>query len=209
MSAFEDAFAEMPIVAILRGVRAAEVVAVAEALYASGIRIVEVPMNSPDPIEAIAALQAMRGRMVWGAGTILRAADVDNVAQAGGQIVVSPNTNVAVIRRSVECALTPMPGFATASEAFLALESGARCLKLFPAATYGPGHLKALKAVLPSEAVAIPVGGVGPAHMVDWWAAGARGFGLGSEVYKAGMALEDVGRRAADAVAALCAVRNG
>ncbi len=209
MSAFEDAFAEMPIVAILRGVRAAEVVAVAEALYASGIRIVEVPMNSPDPIEAIAALQAMRGRMVWGAGTILRAADVDNVAQAGGQIVVSPNTNVAVIRRSVECGLTPMPGFATASEAFLALESGARCLKLFPASTYGPGHLKALKAVLPSEAVAIPVGGVGPAHMADWWAAGARGFGLGSEVYKAGMAPDEVGRRAAEAVATLWAVRNG
>jgi len=209
MSAFEDAFAEMPIVAILRGVRAAEVVAVAEALYASGIRIVEVPMNSPDPIEAIAALQAMRGRMVWGAGTILRAADVDNVAQAGGQIVVSPNTNVAVIRRSVECGLTPMPGFATASEAFLALESGARCLKLFPAATYGPGHLQALKAVLPSEAVAIPVGGVGPAQMADWWAAGARGFGLGSEVYKAGMAPDEVGRRAAEAVATLWAVRNG
>ena len=209
MSAFEDAFAEMPIVAIIRGVRAAEVVAVAEALYASGIRLVEVPLNSPDPFEAVAVLEAMRGRMVWGAGTVLRPGDVDRVGIAGGQIVVSPNTDAAVIRRSVERGLTPMPGFATASEAFLALESGARCLKLFPAATYGPGHLKALKAVLPSEAVVIPVGGVGPAQMADWWAAGARGFGLGSEVYKAGMAPEEVGRRAADAVAALSAVIKG
>ena len=209
MSEFEDAFAEMPIVAIIRGVRAAEVVAVAEALYASGIRLVEVPLNSPDPFEAVAVLEAMRGRMVWGAGTVLRPGDVDRVGIAGGQIVVSPNTDAAVIRRSVERGLTPMPGFATASEAFLALESGARCLKLFPAATYGPGHLKALKAVLPSEAVVIPVGGVGPAQMADWWAAGARGFGLGSEVYKAGMAPEEVGRRAADAVAALSAVIKG
>ncbi len=208
MSAFEDAFAEMPLVAILRGVRAAEVVAMAEALHAAGVRLVEVPMNSPDPLEAIAALQAMRGRMVWGAGTILRPSDVDSVAQAGGQIVVSPNTEAAVIRRTVERGLTPMPGFATASEAFLALESGARCLKLFPAASYGPAHLKALKAVLPGEAVTIPVGGVGPAQMADWWAAGARGFGLGSEIYKVGMGPEEVGRRAADAVAALRAVRK-
>jgi len=206
---FEQAFAEMPLVAILRGVRPDEVLSVAQALYDAGVRLVEVPLNSPEPLDSIAALQAMAGRMVWGAGTVLRTSDVDAVAEAAGQIVVSPNVEGAVIARTLERGLTPLPGFATPSEAFGALAHGARYLKLFPAATYGPAHLKAVKAVLPAEAVVIPVGGVGPAQMADWWAAGAGGFGLGSELYRPGMSAEDVGRRAAEAVAALNAVRGG
>lgn len=208
MSAFDDAFAETPLVAILRGVRPDEVVAIAQALDAAGVRLVEVPLNSPRPLESIAALTAMRGRMVWGAGTVLEPDQVDAVARAGGTMIVSPNTDPAVIRRTVELGLEPLPGFATATEAFAALAAGARRLKLFPAASYGPAHLKALTAVLPPEAAVIPVGGVGPGQMAAWWAAGARGFGLGSDLYKPGMSAEDVGRRAAAAIQALRAVRE-
>lgn len=200
---FDEAFAEMPLVAIVRGVKPAEVVAVAEALHSAGIRLVEVPLNSPDPLESIARLRPLEGLMVYGAGTVLRAGGVDAVVQAGGRLIVSPNTDTNVIRRAVERGAVPMPGFATASEAFCALEAGARHLKLFPAATYGPGHIKALKAVLPGEAVLMPVGGVDPSNMADWWAAGARGFGLGSDVYKPGMTPDEVNERASAAVAAL------
>jgi 2-dehydro-3-deoxyphosphogalactonate aldolase len=125
------------------------------------------------------------------------------VAQAGGKIVVSPNADPAVIRRAVERGVAPMPGFASATEAFCALEAGARYLKLFPASTYGPAHLKALKAVLPSDAVVQPVGGVRPEDMAEWWAAGARGFGLGSELYRPGYTAEQVHERAVAAVAAV------
>jgi 2-dehydro-3-deoxyphosphogalactonate aldolase len=203
---FEEAFAEMPLVAILRGVRPAEVVEIAEALHAVGVRLVEVPLNSPEPFDSIAALKAMEGRMVCGAGTVLRAGGVDAVVQAGGRLVVSPNTETSVIRRAIERGATPMPGFATATEAFCALEAGATHLKLFPAATYGPGHVKALKAVLPAEAVILPVGGVGPKAMADWWAAGARGFGLGGDLYTPGMTANDVQARASAAVAAVRAL---
>lgn len=203
---FEETFAEMPLVAILRGVRAVEVVAIAEALLEAGVKLVEVPMNSPDPLDAIAALKAMEGKMLWGAGTVLRAGGVDAVVQAGGRLIVAPNTEPAVIRRAIERGATPMPGFATATEAFCALEAGATHLKLFPASTYGPGHIKALKAVLPSEAVILPVGGIGPGDMAGWWAAGARGFGLGGELYKPGMSAQAVHDRAAQAVAAVRAM---
>lgn len=197
---FEAAFTETPLVAILRGIAPDEILDAAEALHGAGIRILEIPLNSPEPLESLARLKAMEGRMIWGAGTVLRAGGVDAVAQAGGKIVVAPNTEVAVIRRAIERGLTPMPGFATPTEAFCALESGAKYLKLFPAATYGVVHLKALMAVMPPEAVLIPVGGVGADAMADWWAAGARGFGLGSDLYKPGMKAEEIGRRAEAAV---------
>ena len=203
MITFTTAFEEAPLVAILRGVRPDEVVSIAEALFASGFRLVEVPLNSPQPLESIAALGQMEGRMVWGAGTVLDIDQVDAVAAAGGRMIVSPNTNPSVIRRAVELGLESLPGFATATEAFAALAAGARRLKLFPAASYGPEHLKALKAVLPTDADVIPVGGVGPDQMAAWIAAGARGFGLGSDLYKPGMTPEDVGRRATAALAAL------
>lgn len=193
-----EALAQKPVVAILRGVRPDEVLSHAEALYAAGVRAIEVPLNSPDPLESIRRLaEAFAGRVACGAGTVLRPQDVNAVQEAGGTIIVSPNTNAAVIRRAVELDLDPAPGFATATEAFAAHEAGARHLKLFPAATYGPGHLRQLKAVLPADALVWAVGGVGPDAMAEWWAAGARAFGLGGELYRAGQSLEETRAKAA------------
>jgi 2-dehydro-3-deoxyphosphogalactonate aldolase len=197
----EAALAECPIVAIVRGIRPDEVLAHAETLFAAGIRGIEVPLNSPEPLESIRRLAEVWGeRMVVGAGTVLHADKVDAVAQAGGVLIISPNTNTAVIRRTVELGLISAPGFATATEAFQALELGARHLKLFPAVTYGPGHLKQLKAVLPASATLWAVGGAGPDNMADWWAAGARAFGLGGELYKAGQSVAETAAKAERAV---------
>jgi 2-dehydro-3-deoxyphosphogalactonate aldolase len=132
---------------------------------------------------------------------------VDAVAEAGGRIIVAPNTEPRVIRRAVELGLDPAPGFATASEAFVGIEAGARRLKLFPAVTYGPAHLKQLRAVLPAEVSVWAVGGVGPEAMADWWAAGARGFGLGGEIYRAGQSVAETAEKAARVVAAARALR--
>lgn len=198
----EDALAETPIVAILRGVRPDEVLGVAEALFAEGVRVVEVPLNSPDPLDSIRRLAAFKGRMVFGAGTVLTPERVDAVAEAGGEIIVSPNTDPLVIRRALERGLPPLPGFATPSEAFAACAAGARHLKLFPASTYGPAHVKAVKAVLPHDAQVHAVGGVGPAAMAEWREAGVAGFGLGSELYKAGQTPEETTAKAKLAVAA-------
>lgn len=199
----EDALAQSPIVAIIRGVTPDEVVAQVDALCRAGVRVVEVPLNSPHPMRSIQlAAEAFRGRMVVGAGTVLTAAQVDEVADAGGRIAVAPNTDPAVIRRALERGLVPFPGFGTATEAFQAYAAGARRLKLFPASTYGPGHLKALMAVLPKDASVYAVGGAGPETMAEWRAAGARGFGLGSDLYRPGQSPEDTHDKAARAVAA-------
>lgn len=194
----DEALARAPVVAIVRGVRPDEVLNHAAALLEAGIVGIEVPLNSPDPLESIRRLVAEFGeRMVIGAGTVLTAECVDRVADAGGRIIVSPNTNPDVIRRAVDRGLDPAPGFATATEAFTALAAGAKHLKLFPAVTYGPTHLKQLKAVLPPEAVVWGVGGVGPDSMADWWSAGARAFGLGGELYRAGQSVADTRAKAA------------
>ncbi len=199
----ETALADLPLVAILRGVRPDEVVAVAEAAFAAGFRLIEVPLNSPDPLESIARLaRSFEGRALVGAGTVLSPASVDAVHAAGGRLIVTPNTDEAVISRAVALGLVALPGFATASEAFRAIAAGARMLKLFPAATYGPGHLKALGAVIPADVRLMAVGGVGPAEMGAWRAAGAKGFGIGGELYRPGATPEEVGRRARDMVAA-------
>ena len=199
----DEALAECPVVAIVRGVRPDEVLDHAEALFAAGVVGIEVPLNSPDPLDSIRKLaEAYRGRMVVGAGTVLNAERVQAVAEAGGRIIVAPNTDPEVIRRAVALGLDPAPGFATATEAFAALAAGARHLKLFPAATYGPGHLKQLKAVLPATAMVWAVGGVGPETMQDWWTAGARAFGLGGEIYRAGQSVAETAQKAARVVAA-------
>jgi len=204
----DDALAECPVVAIVRGVRPDEVLDHAEALFAAGVRGIEVPLNSPDPLDSIRRLaEAYGDRMVVGAGTVLSPERVEAVAAAGGRIIVAPNTDPQVIRRAAELGLDPAPGFATATEAFTALAAGARHLKLFPAATYGPGHLKQLKAVLPPEAIIWGVGGVGPETMQDWWTAGARAFGLGGEIYRAGQSLAETAEKAARVVAAARALR--
>lgn len=184
----EQAMEEMPVVAIIRGVSPDEVLGVAEALHQAGIRIVEIPLNSPEPLESLRRLVDSWGdRLICGSGTVLNIEAAREVAAAGARIMVSPDTRPDVIAAGVELGMTPMPGFATASEMFLAYQAGARLLKLFPAATYGPGHVKALKAVAPPDATILAVGGTGPSNMAEWWEAGARGFGMGSELYKPGM----------------------
>jgi 2-dehydro-3-deoxyphosphogalactonate aldolase len=184
---FEEIFREVPVTAIVRGIRPQEILAISEALYSAGVRIVEIPMNSPEPIESLRILTRAYGtRMICGAGTVLNSQTVDDVAAAGGQIIVAPNTQSAVISRARELRLIPMPGFATPTEAFAAYEAGARYLKLFPAASCGPDFLKQLGAVLPADAAVIPVGGITAGNMESWWKAGARGFGIGSELYRPG-----------------------
>lgn len=199
----EEALAASPVVAILRGVRPEEVVAITEALYQSGVRGVEVPLNSPEPLQSIQRLtEAFGDRMVCGAGTVVHPQQVHEVAEVGGRIIVAPNTNPEVIRRSVKLGLDPAPGFGTASEAFEAIDAGARHLKLFPAATYGVGHVRQLKAVLPPEVVVWAVGGVGASTMADWWAVGVRAFGIGSEIYLPGQTVEATHEKARKLVAA-------
>jgi len=195
-----------PLIAILRGVRPDEVVAIGEALIDAGLRTIEVPLNSPDPLDSIGRLaRAFGDRCLIGAGTVLRAEDVDAVKAVGGALIVTPNTDAAVIGRAVALGLQAAPGFATASEAFAAIAAGARALKLFPAATYGPAHLKALKSVLPKEVPVFAVGGVGPQDMAPWIAAGAAGFGVGGELYRPGDAPDAVGRKARALVSSLAA----
>jgi 2-dehydro-3-deoxyphosphogalactonate aldolase len=204
----EEALGESGIIAIVRGVKPDEVLAVAEALYSAGVRVIEVPLNSPDPYDSIGKLAAeYRGKVMCGGGTMLTPAHVEKVCAAGGRLAVAPNADPAVIRRAVSLGMTPFPGFGTATEAFLAIESGARFLKLFPASTYGVEHLKALKAVLPPEVVVAPVGGIGPDQIAPWRAAGAGCFGIGSDIYKPGMAADEVHRRAMALVAADKAAR--
>ena len=207
MMDLKAALGEVPIIAIIRGVTPDEVEAVAEALISAGVRVIEVPMNSPEPLESIRRLRRFADRVVHGAGTVLSAEVVDQVAEAGGRIVVAPNTDAAVIRRSVERGLVPMPGFGSATEAFEAYAAGARYLKLYPASTYGVAHVKAMLDVLPKDVVVQPVGGVKPEQMADWWAAGARGFGMGGDLFKPGFTPDEVHRRAVAAVAAVRALR--
>ena len=193
-----------PVVAILRGVTPGEVVAIGAALVGAGIRMIEVPLNSPDPFASIAALQAEFGdRALIGAGTVLDAASVDRLAATGAGLLVAPNTDPAVIARGVERGLEVMPGFVTPSEAFAALAAGARKLKLFPALAQGPAYLKAIREVLPGDAGVWAVGGVDAGNIAGWLAAGAQGVALGGALYRPGMSPEDVAGRARDMIAAL------
>ena len=200
----EQAMAETPVVAILRGLPPEQAAEMGEALHAVGIRIIEVPLNSPEPLKSIRALAETLGdRVVVGAGTVLDAEWVARIGDAGGRIIVAPNTNPEVIEAALAQGLDPMPGFATATEAFVALRAGANWLKLFPASSFGPAHLKAVKEVLPASAVVLPVGGVKPDDFEMWWSVGARGFGMGGDLYRAGRSIEDTAARARTAVEAI------
>ncbi len=200
---------DLTLVAILRGVTPERVVEIGNVLYEAGFRMIEVPLNSPDPFASIAALASCK-RPDWivGAGTVLDVADVVRTQEAGGDLIVAPNCDPDVIRRAVQLGLRIIPGFATATEAFQAIQAGARDLKLFPASTYGPAHLQALRAVLPKSVRILPVGGVGARDIPDWLAAGAGGFGLGSELFRPEYDLADVSRRATELVRAVRAVRS-
>jgi 2-dehydro-3-deoxyphosphogalactonate aldolase len=191
------------IIAILRGVTPGEVVAVGEALYAAGVRIVEVPLNSPDPFDSIAKLaQAFKGRMVVGAGTVLSIQDVNMLKQSGGSISVSPDCNPETIARAIAVGLDPLPGVFTPTEAFTAIRAGSQHLKLFPAEVANPSTVKAWRAVLPRHIQVHAVGGVTPSNMAEWLACGVSGFGIGSSLYKPGMSINAVAVSAATLVAA-------
>jgi len=198
-----DLLNELPLVAILRGVTPDRIEGVAAALFEAGIRAIEVPLNSPDPFKSIGMLAKTYGdRCLTGAGTVLDPADVDRVADAGGKLLVTPNTNPTVIARGVEKKMVVMPGFYTPSEAFAAIAAGARFLKLFPAATAGTAHLKALLAVLPKDVPVYAVGGVGAGNMKEWRWAGAAGFGMGADLFKPDYSDEEIATRARQSVAA-------
>jgi 2-dehydro-3-deoxyphosphogalactonate aldolase len=198
-----EAMAALPLVAILRGVRPDEVVALGEALVEAGFKLIEVPLNSPHPFDSIAALnRAVGDRALIGAGTVLSVEAVDHVVAAGGRLIVMPHADTTVIRaahaRGCEC----VPGIATPTEAFAALAAGARALKAFPAELITPSVVKAMLAVLPKGTEILPVGGIEPATMAIYRAAGAAGFGLGSSLYKPGLSADEVATRAAAFVTA-------
>lgn len=198
-----------PLVAILRGVRPDEVVGIGEALCQTGFGMIEVPLNSPAPLESIALLQnALGNRALIGAGTVLTVEDVEDVHRAGGRLIVSPNMNPAVIARSKALSCLSLPGVFTPTEAFAALDAGADGLKFFPASLHGPGGIQAIRAVLPSTVPVFAVGGVDADAIGDWLAAGTTGFGIGSAIYKPGMHAAEVEKRAAAFVTAYDAARD-
>lgn len=206
---FDAALSRCPLVAILRGVTATEVVSIGEALVDAGFQLIEVPLNSPDPLDSIARLaNALRGRAVIGAGTVLHETDVAEVQAAGGTLIISPNTHIDVITATASAGLVSLPGVATPSEAFAALDAGATALKLFPAEGASPAVLKAMRAVLPGSVRVLPVGGITPDNMTPWLKAGAAGFGLGSALYTPGLTADQVAVRARNFIAALKAERS-
>jgi len=184
---FHRYLAECPLIAIVRGVTPADARSTAEAIYEGGIRIIEVPLNSPQPLESISVIsKALGERALVGAGTVLDPSRVAEVSEAGGRLIVSPNINVAVIKATLAAGMVSSPGFFTPSEAFTAIEAGAHSIKLFPAEAASPAVLKSQKAVLPGDIPLIVVGGVAPESIEGWLAAGAAGFGLGGGLYKPG-----------------------
>jgi len=197
MTDFASALAALPLIAILRGIRPDEVEAAGEALVEAGFRLIEVPLNSPEPLVSIEKLARRLGdRAIVGAGTVLTPAQVAQVQDAGGAMIVSPNTDVAVIAESAKRGMVSLPGYFTPSEAFAALAAGASGLKLFPAEAASPAVIKAQRAVLPKETPLFAVGGIGPDTMTPWLAAGANGFGLGSALYKAGLNTQEIAANA-------------
>jgi 2-dehydro-3-deoxyphosphogalactonate aldolase len=194
-----------PLVAILRGVQPAEVESICSALEQAGISIVEVPFNSPSPLESISILARSFGsRMLIGAGTLTAVSQVEEVAAAGGKLIVTPHADTAIVRAAKQAGLFALPGFFNPTEAFALLEAGADAIKLFPAEVLGPAMLKALRAVLPKSSIVIPVGGVDANHVAPWLAAGAQGLGVGSSIYKPG---DDASMVEAKATALVAAVR--
>ncbi len=201
---FEHYFAQCPLVAIIRGVTPGEAEAIARALYDGGIRIIEVPLNSPDPFTSIRKIvECLGDEALVGAGTVIDTGDVARVRDAGGRIIVSPNTNAHVIRATVAAQIVSSPGFFTPSEAFAALEAGAHALKLFPAEAASPKVVKSIRAVLPSDVRLLVVGGVSPDSVQGWLDSGADGFGLGGGLYKPGQSAGDTLAKARAYVAAL------
>ena len=198
----QQGLVQLPLVAILRGITPEEIVPVADILMAAGFRFIEVPLNSPNAWESIARLRAHCPEDVLvGAGTVLNTEAVAQLAATGASLLITPNSNPAVIRAGADAGLAPFIGCMTPTEAFAAIETGATALKLFPAARLGPGYFKDLSAVLPAEIPVLAVGGVNRNNMAEWYQAGIGGFGFGSNLYTPGRPIADIGRVAADLVA--------
>ena len=207
--AFLARFGQCPLVAILRGITPDEAEPVGEALVDVGFSVIEVPLNSPQPLESIERLTArLSERATIGAGTVTTAAEVGAVQAAGGTLIVSPHVDERVIGATVAAGMVSVPGFFTPTEAFAALGAGAHALKLFPAEAASPAVLKALRAVLPANVPVLPVGGIAAESLAPWLAAGAAGFGLGSALYRPGFTAAEVRERASRFVAALAEARS-
>lgn len=195
-----------PLIAILRGVRPDEVEGIGQVLVEAGIRVIEVPLNSPDPFDSIARLvRRCGGDALIGAGTVMRVADIDHLAKVGGRLVVTPHAAPLLVQAAKAHGMQAAPGFFTPAEAFSLLDAGADALKLFPAEAAGPAVLKALRAVLPLGTMVLPVGGMDAATIPGWRAAGAAGFGIGSAMYKPGDTAAVVAQKAAALMAAIAA----
>ena len=206
---FAGAFAACPLIAILRGIEPKDAPAVGEVLVEAGFTLVEVPLNSPEPLKSIEVLARRIGtRAVVGAGTVLRAHDVRSVKAAGGRLIVSPNVERTVIEASVAAGLASLPGYFTVSEAFAALDAGAHVLKLFPADALSPAALQAQRAVLPSTIPIAVVGGINAGNIEPWLKSGATGFGLGSSLYKPGSPAAEVAHAAAQLMSAFRAFKR-
>ncbi len=201
-SSWRDALARLPLVAILRGITPAEADAVGDALVNAGWGLIEVPLNSPDPLQSIAALAKRHPHAIVGAGTVRTADEVRAVHAAGGRLVVSPHFDACVVRAATQLGMAAVPGVMTPTEAFAALDAGATALKLFPAEMIPPAAVKALRAVLPADVLLMPVGGIAPHTMRAYRDAGANGFGIGSALYKPGMDAQAVAGAAQDFAAA-------
>ena len=199
---FRAAMRELPLIAILRGLTPAEATEIGAVLVEAGFRLIEVPLNSPQPFDSIAALRQRFPQAMVGAGTVLTAAEARDVARAGGELVVAPNFDRDVVAETLRLGMTSLPGILTPTEAFAALGAGAHGLKLFPAELASPAVVKALLAVLPKGTPLIPVGGIGADNLAAWRAAGAAGFGLGSSLYKPGDDAATVRLKAAAIVSA-------
>lgn len=209
LEGFHAHMRECPLVAILRGLMPDEAEPIGAVLIDAGFRLIEVPLNSPRPLESIAALAARFGdRATIGAGTVTTVEQVAQVRDAGGTLIVSPHSDPKVIAATAAAGLISLPGFLTPSEAFAALAAGAHALKLFPAEAASPAVLKAQRAVLPRDVPILPVGGIAPETMAPWLAAGANGFGLGSALYRPRFTAADVSERARHFVAALREARR-
>jgi len=203
-----DYLRPLPLVAVLRGITPDEIEAIGEALVDNGFRILEVPLNSPDPFESIARLARRFGdRCLTGAGTVLKVGEVSRVAAAGGTLIVMPHGDVAIVREAKRLGLACLPGVSTPTEAFAALNAGADGLKMFPAEQLSPAVLKAWRAVLPREVLVFPVGGIRPDNMAQYWAVGADGFGTGSNLYTPGTTADKVRTGAASYASAFAALK--
>ncbi len=199
----DAALAALPLVGILRGITPADAEGVAAVLHAEGFRLIEVPLNSPEPFQSIGRIRrTLPAETLVGAGTVLDADDVQRLRDAGGEIVVMPHADASVIRAAKAAGLLCIPGVATPTEAFAALDAGADALKLFPAEMISPSVVKAIRAVLPKSLRLLPVGGITPDNMAPYVNAGASGFGLGSALYAPGISANEAGVRARRFVAA-------